>query len=105
MEETKTESKKLEKQKKQESAKPIDPRTVKMIQELIDIGIPLRKVVFARSVISLHNEPEFAFYTPEPNVRPSRTAKMWYTPHGVLCEQKCGYKLIPLANVLDTTVL
>lgn len=83
----------------------MDPETQAKIQALIEIGIPLKKVVFSRTVMSFENQPEFALFTPEPNLKASRIAKMWYTPHGVVCEQKGLYKIIPLANVLDTVVL
>lgn len=98
---------------KEAEAKPSKPKlklvqppvAMAKVQALIDIGIPLRKVVFGRTVVSITGEPEFAFYSPEPNLRPSRVAKLWYTPHGIVCEQAGSYKIIPLANVLDTFVL
>lgn len=88
----------------------------KEIQELIDNGIPLKMAVFHRTVLSFGNfgtvtgEPENAFWAPsgdktKPNAKPSRTAKMWYTPHGLVCEQHGIYKIIPTANVSDTIVL
>lgn len=60
--------------------------------------------VFHRAVRSHMGEPETAFYNPEPNMKPSRVANMWYTPHGLVCEQKGKYKIIPLANVSDTNI-
>lgn len=82
------------------------------IQELIDAGIPLQMVTFNRTVRSFKGEPETAFYHrtghiagPQRDAKPSRTAKIWFTPHGVVTEQDGFYKVIPLANVIDTIVL
>lgn len=89
----------------------------KEIQELIATGIPLRMAVFHRAVLSfgdpaagLAGTPETAFHVKETDpkrtsAKPARTAEMWYTPHGVVTAQRGIYKLIPLANISDTTVL
>lgn len=75
------------------------------IHELIQSGIPLHMAVFSKTVRSRMSAelPEFAFY--DQGGKHSRTAKMWYTPHGVVTEQNGKYKIIPLANVTDTNVL
>lgn len=78
------------------------------VQELIDIGIPLKNVIFLEPVLSYKREPENAFYSPLSEGRqakPSRTGSIWYTPHGVVVEQHGMYKIIPLSNVKDTDVL
>lgn len=85
------------------------------IESLIADGIPLQKVILHRTVTSNSSfkpgvpipgnagEPEQAFYAINPTK--TRTANLWYTPHGVVIEQKGRYKIIPLANVSDTNVL
>jgi len=78
------------------------------LKQLIESGIPLRKVVFGRTVIfeGQNATPEFAFYDPNHSQGSiaNRKAKLWYTPHGVICEQRGVYKLVPLSNVIDTIV-
>lgn len=92
--------------------KEIDPK----IQALIDIGIPLKKVVFHSTVLSFGEKgsvtgtPEFSLNAPSPDpkvkwAQPSRTANIWYTPHAVVTEQSGVYKIIPPAQVADTIVL
>lgn len=80
----------------------------KPLQELIESGIPLRKVVFAKTVIYEGSSatPEWALYDPEhsPKSIENRKAKIWYTPYGVVCLQRAVYKIIPLSNVIDTIV-
>lgn len=79
------------------------------IVSLKSMGIPLRKAVFHRTVVSLiGGSPENAFYDDRNQVKKaqkSRQALMWYTPNGLLVEQVGKHKLIPLANVSDTDVL
>ncbi len=80
------------------------------IDILIESGIPLKMAVFHRPIKSIMGEPEFAFYVKETDPKkvspkPSRIAKMWYTPHGLVTLQKDQFKLIPLANVSETIVL
>lgn len=83
---------------------------------LIESGIPLQMAVFHRTVLSHGDKqggtgiPETGLFAPSPKgspqaAKPSRTANMWYTPHGVVVEQRGRYKIIPLANVTDTNVL
>ncbi len=84
------------------------PAGLEMIKKLIESGIPLRQAIFNKTVLSWRNEPENAFYSPQAPGRqpkPSRTANLWYTPHGVVTEQGGVYKIIPLANVSDTFAL
>lgn len=95
----------MEVQKEKTQAKPKGPS--KQIQELIDIGVPLKMAVFHRAILSYGTEnsgtPETALWSI--GGKPMRTAKLWYTPHGLVTEQRGIYKIIPLANVSDTTVL
>ena len=81
--------------------------TMMRIEALLQHGIPLSKVVFHDTVLSYgHNksgEPENALY--DHGSKPSRTAKLWYTPHGIVVKQKENYKIIPLAAIKDNDVL
>lgn len=71
---------------------------------LIESGIPLKMATFHRAVRSWTGEPETAFYAS--GAKPSRTAKMWYTPHGMAWEHnEATMGIVPLANVSDTRVL
>lgn len=70
-------------------------------------GIPLSYCVFHRAILSAMNEPETALFSETPKSK--RKAKMWYTPNGLLIEQrnhlgKMKHKIIPLANVSDTDI-
>lgn len=103
----------MEKQELQKSAKPSENAKAnsksskgpsKQILDLVETGIPLQMAVFHRTVRSVLGEPETAFYSSGSN-KPSRTANMWYTPHGLVVEQRGHYKIIPLANISDTIVL
>lgn len=76
-----------------------------LIATLIEEGIELRFAQFGKPVLSYLKTPEYAFYTPEDNLKKERAAKMWFTPHGLVTEQKGHYKIIPLANIVDTIVL
>lgn len=84
--------------------------------ELIKTGIPLQMAVFHRTILSHGDKqggtgiPETGLFSPAPKgspmaAKPSRTANMWFTPHGIVIEQRGRYKIIPLANVSDTNVL
>lgn len=67
-------------------------------------GIPTKEAVFHRTVKSWNGEPETAFYAS--GGKPSRTAQMWYSPAGLLCEQAKGKRIIiPLANVVYSILL
>lgn len=66
---------------------------------LKESGFPVKEAVFHRTVKSGSGEPETAFYAS--GAKPSRTASMWYSPCGLLCEQAKEKKvIIPLANVV-----
>jgi hypothetical protein len=97
----------VETAKSKKIEKPKEPSP--QMKALIEIGIPIRLAVFHRAVRSGGKDgtPENAFYakTDKGNPVPSRIAKMWYTPHGLVTEQAGVYKIIPLANVSDTFVL
>jgi hypothetical protein len=67
-------------------------------------SIPVREAVFHRVVKSWNGEPETAFYAT--GGKPSRTATMWLSPCGLICEQAKGRRvIIPLANVVYTIPL
>lgn len=77
---------------------------------LIEMGIPLSLAIFHDTVLSyggttVNGEPEFALYDPTSKSKPSRTAKLWYTPHGVVVKQREVYKILPLAALKDSRVL
>jgi len=74
--------------------------------DLVETGIPITMAVFHRTVRSHTGEPETAFFDPDfkPAPKPSKAATMYYTPHGLVCDQKGKFKIIPLANVSDTIV-
>lgn len=68
------------------------------LKELLANAIPVKEAVFHRVVKSKTGEPETAFYAKD--AKPSRLAKMGYSPHGLICEQKGYYIIVPLANVV-----
>lgn len=73
------------------------------VQTLMDMGIPVKAAVFHDTIrFGIQGVPEFALYDPSEKSKSSRTAKMWYTPAGLLCQQGKYTKLVPLANVKDT---
>lgn len=79
-----------------------------VLQTLIDNGIPLRRAIFHDNILFTHCKecsPETSLFSPEwaKNVKRFRKANMWFTPHGLVCEQEGEYKIVPLANVKDTT--
>lgn len=72
-------------------------------------GCPEVQVVeFCRAVRSFGHsfasEPETALYHEASKSKPSRTARMWYTPRGLVVLQKYGLTIIPLSNVLFVKV-
>lgn len=75
------------------------------LEALKKMGLPLSRVVFHDTITSKDkdNLPEFAMYASHP--KKNREAKIWYTPHGVLLQQRGGHKIIPLANVKDTDLI
>lgn len=87
-----------------------EPLCPNNLEELVTLlSIPVSVAVFHRTVQSFGSngivgEPETAFYAPESKSKPSRTAKMYYTPHGLICEQKYGTVIVPLANVVFARV-
>lgn len=107
--ETSTETKVDKRTKEYKSSTPTAD-----ISKLIELGVPLQMAVFHRTILSYGGnrggEPETALFAPAPKgkpptAKPSRTANLWYTPHGIVVEQKGRYKLIPLANCSDTNIL
>lgn len=80
--------------------------TNSIIEQLKKDGIGLKTVFFNKTVTSSSGEPEFRFFSEGMGQsRPSRVAKLWYTPSGILIEQKDKHKLVPLANVLESELL
>lgn len=78
------------------------------LQQLMDAGIPVRKAVFHKTIIFdyTNSTAEYAYYaaTWAKDQKKNRIANMWYTPHGLVMEKDGIIKIIPLANVADTTV-
>lgn len=78
------------------------------LQQLVDAGIPVRKAVFHKTIIFdyTNSTAEYAYYaaTWAKDQKKNRIANMWYTPHGLVMEKDGIIKIIPLANVADTTV-
>lgn len=76
-----------------------------LLEGLIENGIELKIAVFDRAVSSAVDGgvPETAFYNKSERHKPSKTADIWYTPHGVVCHQLGfkGYELIivPLSHI------
>ncbi len=91
----------LEKKKSDLKKKPLNAG----FKELMDAGIPLQKAIFWEPVISFKNEPETALYNKITVSKPSRTANIYFTPHGVVAEQDGYCLIIPLSNVKYTVVL
>lgn len=81
------------KEYKQTSTKfELDSESTESYIKMRDIGIPIKEAVFRRTVKSWTGEPETAFYSS--GAKPSRTATMWLTPCGLLCEQAKGKRVI-----------
>lgn len=93
--ETQTETKKLDKRTKEYK----ESTDLAVWTALKESAIPVKEAVFHRNVKSWNGEPETAFYAT--GGKPSRTARMWYSTAGLLCEQEKNTKrIIPLANVV-----
>lgn len=88
-------------------SEPIEPTEGHgFIESLKMTGIPVKAAFFHRTVLSMSvagGTPEHALYDGGTDKK-SRLAKMWYTPSGLLIEQKGLYKMVPLANVSDTNL-
>lgn len=81
-------------------------------ETLKENGIPIKCATFHKTINSIvDGTPEYQYYHPGGTNKKSRTARMWYTPTGLLIEQSGSldqtlrHKLIPLANVSDTELL
>lgn len=78
------------------------------LQQLMDAGIPVRKAVFHKTIIFdyQNSTAEYAYYAANwaKDQKKNRIANMWYTPHGLVMEKDGIIKIVPLANVADTTV-
>lgn len=87
---------------KEEQVQPIS-----IYEDLKKMGIPVKKVVFAKQILSWNGTPETHFYSPGLGNIDSRVANMWYTPHGLLCEQgpKQNKRIVPLGNVTYAELL
>lgn len=76
------------------------------------MGIPLKMIVtrYAIKFIGKNEAPQTSFYDPTDYKGSStptldKRAKMWYTPHGVICERNDQIKIVPLANIIDNILL
>lgn len=102
MEEIKVDKRTKEYKSQTQSTQPLDK-----INELIENGIPLKKVVFHDTVLSFgaqsSGEPESALYDGG-SAKKSRLAQMWLTSAGVVIKQKDNYKIIPAAAIKDNDV-
>lgn len=80
----------------------------KQVEELIANGIPVRKAIFHSTILFDYgsNTPETVLFSPDwsEHTKKNKVARMWFTPHGLICEQMGIYKIIPLAMVKDTTL-
>lgn len=78
------------------------------LEALVENGIRIRKAVFHRTVLFDYQggSPEYAFYSPDwsKDMKKTKVAEMWYTPHGLVCSQAGLWKIVPLANVSDTII-
>lgn len=78
------------------------------LQQLMNAGIPVRKAVFHKTIIFdyQNSTAEYAYYAANwaKDQKKNRIANMWYTPHGLVMEKDGIIKIVPLANVADTTV-
>jgi hypothetical protein len=68
-------------------------------QALKNAGIPIKMSMFKTAVKFLNEAPQTEFHAPETKARMDKTATMWYTPHGLLCEKKGQTMIVPLATV------
>lgn len=84
------------------------PDSTEAYEQMKALSIPIKKAVFHATVTSFSGEPEFAFYTM--GAKPSRTAKMWLSQAGLICEQYKKdvlmlSKIVPSSNIKDMDVL
>lgn len=81
-----------------ETVSGITPETLKAN------SLPVAIATFHKAIISMvDGTPEYQFRHNAP--KKSRVASMWYTPHGLLIEQRGRHKMVPLASVADTELL
>jgi hypothetical protein len=83
--------------------KPTKPDSTTLSDsKIMDGALVVKGAEFHRAIrsygASIAGEPETALYE-KGGAKPSRTAEMWYTPHGLVCKQRHGCIIIPLANV------
>lgn len=84
----------------------VPSKKIDQVKELIEAGIELRMVRFHNPVNSvIEGTPEYAYYHAEPGLKPHRVARMWFTPHCLVLEQVGVYKLMPLSDIAESTVL
>lgn len=78
----------------------------KQVIDLIQNGIPVKAAVFQTVVQSFTGdrvgEPTHVLYADE--AKPSRLAKMWWTPNCLVYVQPFGCGLVPRANVVYARV-
>lgn len=84
------------------------PSIHKNMQALIDSGFPIRKVVFNKPVIYIGSDKlaESALFAHgfSEGSKLGKLANLWWTPGGIVCEQKGVYKILPHSAVCDTIV-
>lgn len=69
------------------------------IETLKEAGIPIKMAMFKIAVKFLNEAPETAYYDPKDGAKPNKSATMYYTPHGLLCEKKQQKMIVPLGNI------
>lgn len=68
-------------------------------ETLKNAGIPIKMAMFKTAVKFLNEAPQTEFHDPSTKARMDKSATMWYTPHGLICEKKGQTMIVPLATV------
>lgn len=79
------------------------PKGQKTLEMLVSTGIPVETCVFHAAIANADGSPESRLTATGNNA--SRRAKMWWTPHTLICWQKGIYFGTPLANVISVKFL
>lgn len=97
MEETKT-----DKRTKEFKSQQTDKTQFDILKES---GMPIKMAMFKSAVKFLQDTPQTEYHDPSTAVNTPSTlqrakqAKMWFTPHGLLCERLNQRMIVPLSNV------
>jgi len=78
--------------------KIVDMKHPKALADLIETGIPVKKVVFHQAVSNGFKEPETNFSSDDAKI--SRRVEMWLTDTILICLQNERYFATPLANIV-----